>query len=207
MFCSKKNAQSCASDPIRIDGLTNLLFLGGVIAAVIVGGALAKLSVFYNAAQHRFRGILLIAAHGHTLILPYLNLLRDSFILIITLLSFKLTSKILHTDNSFSWGHIKEVAVLFAGIFITIIPALAILSAKRSSTWRNRTLAVFLGFGHSFKLPGQRAYLSDIPSIGRTDEGSDRNRNRHGYGKQTCADGHFLRFRVYGFQYLYWKCA
>ena len=45
-------------------------------------------------------------------------------------LSLGLTPQSLRRENSFSWGPIKEVAILFAGIFITIIPALALLSIK-----------------------------------------------------------------------------
>jgi Na+/H+ antiporter NhaD/arsenite permease-like protein len=40
-----------------------------------------------------------------------------------------MTPRRLRQANDFSWGPILEVAKLFAGIFITIIPALAILKA------------------------------------------------------------------------------
>ena len=40
-----------------------------------------------------------------------------------------MTPQRLRQANDFSWGPILEVAKLFAGIFITIIPALAILKA------------------------------------------------------------------------------
>ena len=44
-------------------------------------------------------------------------------------LSIVTTSKITRQDNGFTWEPIKEVAYLFAGIFMTIVPALAILRA------------------------------------------------------------------------------
>ena len=47
----------------------------------------------------------------------------------ISLVSFRTTPEKIHRDNLFSWGPVKEVAVLFAGIFITMIPAIAILRA------------------------------------------------------------------------------
>ncbi|HWR31214.1 MAG TPA: sodium:proton antiporter [Negativicutes bacterium] len=128
--CQENNKSTCDNDPIRIEGLANLVFIGGVILAVIVGGAVAKHSVFYDAAHNVARGIPLISSHGHILVLPYLNMIRDAFILVMALLSLKMTPKSLRANNLFSWAPIKEVAVLFAGIFITIIPALAILSAK-----------------------------------------------------------------------------
>jgi Na+/H+ antiporter NhaD/arsenite permease-like protein len=50
-------------------------------------------------------------------------------LLLLTLLSWLVTSKTLRKRNQFSWFPIQEVAKLFAGIFITIIPAIAILKA------------------------------------------------------------------------------
>ena len=47
-----------------------------------------------------------------------------------TLICYLLTTKSTHEKNRFGLGPIIEVAVLFAGIFITMIPALAILNVK-----------------------------------------------------------------------------
>ena len=44
-------------------------------------------------------------------------------------LSFKTTDKRIRVRNHFTWGAIKEVAVLFIGIFITMQPALMLLKA------------------------------------------------------------------------------
>ena len=44
-------------------------------------------------------------------------------------MSLKLTPTQVHEDNQFSWGPIQEVAKLFAGIFLTIIPVIAMLKA------------------------------------------------------------------------------
>ena len=126
----ENNKDLCDKEPIRISGLTNLLFLGGVIFAVVFGGEIAKHPLFYDAAHNALKGVPLISSHGHTLVWPYRNMIWDTFILCMALLSLKLTPKSLRATNSFSWAPIKEVAVLFAGIFSTIIPALAILSAK-----------------------------------------------------------------------------
>jgi Na+/H+ antiporter NhaD/arsenite permease-like protein len=40
-----------------------------------------------------------------------------------------MTSAQVHEDNQFSWGPMAEVAKLFAGIFLTIIPVIAMLRA------------------------------------------------------------------------------
>jgi Na+/H+ antiporter NhaD/arsenite permease-like protein len=57
------------------------------------------------------------------------NLVRDALLVAIAFASLKLTAQQTRTDNGFTWGPIAEVAKLFAGIFITIIPAIAILRA------------------------------------------------------------------------------
>ena len=60
------------------------------------------------------------------------NLARDVTLLVITWISWTFTSKAIREENAFSWGPIIEVAKLFAGIFVTIIPAIAILRAGKS---------------------------------------------------------------------------
>ncbi len=54
--------------------------------------------------------------------------LRESIMIAAAILSYKMTSKDIHRKNSFNFEPIKEVAILFAGIFITMIPALDYLS-------------------------------------------------------------------------------
>jgi Na+/H+ antiporter NhaD/arsenite permease-like protein len=46
-------------------------------------------------------------------------------------LSLKTTPARVRIENAFSWHPIQEVAILFAGIFVTIIPVLAMLAAGR----------------------------------------------------------------------------
>ena len=46
------------------------------------------------------------------------------------MLSYKTTDKSIREDNHFTWDAIEEVAVLFIGIFITMIPTLLILEVK-----------------------------------------------------------------------------
>jgi Na+/H+ antiporter NhaD/arsenite permease-like protein len=57
------------------------------------------------------------------------GLLRDLGLLAIIALSLWLTPREAHERNHFGWGPIREVAVLFAGIFLTIIPVIAMLRA------------------------------------------------------------------------------
>jgi Na+/H+ antiporter NhaD/arsenite permease-like protein len=57
------------------------------------------------------------------------GLLRDAGLVLIAVVSFQLTAKQVHSNNQFSWGPMLEVAKLFAGIFLTIIPVIAMLKA------------------------------------------------------------------------------
>jgi Na+/H+ antiporter NhaD/arsenite permease-like protein len=53
----------------------------------------------------------------------------EAIMLAMALLSLWLTSAGLRKANAFTWEPIAEVAILFAGIFVTMVPALALLSA------------------------------------------------------------------------------
>jgi len=97
---------------LKVEGLYNLIFLAGVVFAVLFSGLveLGEVSVF---------GI------ERTL----QSLIRDVAMVIMGLLSLKFTPWRIREENEFTWFPIKEVAILFAGIFMTMIPALAILRA------------------------------------------------------------------------------
>ncbi len=66
---------------------------------------------------------------SHPVQVPLQNWLKDVIIILMGILSLRTTAKVLREKNGFSWFPIKEVGYLFAGIFMTIIPALAILKA------------------------------------------------------------------------------
>lgn len=63
------------------------------------------------------------------------NLLRDVALIAVTLVSLWVTPKTARAGNDFSWGPIQEVAKLFAGIFVTIIPVIAMLRAGESGAF------------------------------------------------------------------------
>ncbi|MFQ5455520.1 MAG: sodium:proton antiporter [Nitrospirota bacterium] len=105
--------------PIRIEGLFNMIFLGGIVAAVLMSG-------FLSLGNINISGI-------H---LGIQNILRDIIIIIMGLLSLYFTSNEIRKENGFTWFPILEVAYLFAGIFMTIIPALAILKAGEDGAFK-----------------------------------------------------------------------
>jgi Na+/H+ antiporter NhaD/arsenite permease-like protein len=61
--------------------------------------------------------------------IAFANLARDLAFIVIAMLSIGYSPRGSRAENNFSWEPIKEVAELFAGIFITIIPVLAMLRA------------------------------------------------------------------------------
>lgn len=107
---------------INIRGLHNLIFLVMIVAAVILSGVLPNQPMFQNQLGE-VRGIHIF---GHVS-LTYPALIEIVIILLAALLSFKTSNPSIRTANHFTWGPIKEVAVLFVGIFVTMQPALMLL--------------------------------------------------------------------------------
>jgi len=89
------------SRQIGFDGKVNFVLLAGVVALVLMSG-LWKSDVSFNVA-------------GTDVGLP--GLVRDAGLLLIILISLKLTPTQVHADNQFGWGPMQEVAKLFAGYF------------------------------------------------------------------------------------------
>ena len=98
--------------PLKLEGLPNFIILAGVVLAVLMSGILewGEISILgvHRAVQDWVRDIMLIA---------------------LGILSLALTPTQLREDNNFSWFPIIEVACLFIGIFVTMIPCLLILKA------------------------------------------------------------------------------
>ena len=98
---------------IGFDGSVNFWLLGAVAALVLMSGVW-KSPVSFDVA-------------GTPVGLP--GLVRDIGLVVITLVSLRITAKTVHESNQFSWAPMQEVAKLFAGIFLTIIPVIAMLKA------------------------------------------------------------------------------
>ncbi|MDP7670232.1 MAG: sodium:proton antiporter, partial [Alphaproteobacteria bacterium] len=98
---------------LEIEGWANILLLVGVVLVVLFSGLWVS-------------GITFTINHVP---LQFQNIVRDLLLLGLVFVSLKITSKEHRKANAFSWFPIVEVAKLFAGIFITIIPAIAILRA------------------------------------------------------------------------------
>ena len=123
---------------VHIDGLHNIMFLVVIEAAVILSGVLPTLPAFQDEAGN----VLGIHIYGHVT-LTYPALIEIVMILLSALLSFKTTPASVRQANHFTWGAIKEVAVLFIGIFITMQPALMILKEHGASLGLNTPFQLF----------------------------------------------------------------
>ncbi len=119
-------------EPLRVDGLHNLIFLAMIVGSVILSGVLSKNALFADTATGHLYGFTLFRHGDEAIVLPYVNLIRDFTILLAAFLSVRTTARKIREDNRFTWFPIKEVATLFIGIFITMIPALQILGARGS---------------------------------------------------------------------------
>lgn len=106
-------------DPIHLSGAHNIIFIVMIVGAVILSGILPKVNDIFS------NGINIL---GTTLSIA--SIIEIVIILLAAFLSFKTTDKTVRDENHFTWDAIKEVAVLFIGIFITMIPALMILKSR-----------------------------------------------------------------------------
>ncbi len=98
--------------PLRVEGTHNLWFLGGIVGAVLISG-------MWRPGDINILGVHVGLQHE----------IRDLFLVLMGMASLVTTAKQIRMDNQFSWFPIKEVAILFFGIFMTIVPAIAILKA------------------------------------------------------------------------------
>jgi Na+/H+ antiporter NhaD/arsenite permease-like protein len=101
-----------AREPLGIEGWHNLVLLAGVLGAVVASGV-------WRLGEVTILGVRQGAQ----------NVLRDLFLVGMLVTSWRTTPAAVREANGYSWEPIREVAILFAGIFATIIPALAMLRA------------------------------------------------------------------------------
>ena len=100
---------------LSLEGSVNFVLVAGVIGAVLMSG-MWKSGIGFD----------VLGAH-----LDLQNLLRDAILVALALASLALTPAAVREHNQFHWAPIVEVAKLFAGIFVTIIPVIGILAAGR----------------------------------------------------------------------------
>ena len=96
-----------------LEGAINLLPLAAVMGLVLMSG-IWKPGIGFNIAGTE---------------VELQALVRDALLIVVTLVSLTITPRALREKNQFSWAPMQEVAKLFIGIFLTMIPVLAMLKA------------------------------------------------------------------------------
>jgi Na+/H+ antiporter NhaD/arsenite permease-like protein len=134
-------------EPLRLKGKLNFLLLAGIVAA-----ALLQSERFSVPVENGLR--LLVPLPANALASPF----GEGLMALMALLSWWLTPKQLREANGFGWGAILEVAILFAGIFITMVPALALL------TVHGKTLGVTQPWEYFWLTGGLSSFLDNAPT-------------------------------------------
>ncbi len=100
---------------VTVEGSINLLLMVPMIGAVLMSG------LWHPGVEFDVLGAHLVLE----------KLLRDVLLVALALGSLAMTPKAIRVHNGFHWAPIVEVAKVFAGIFLTIVPVLAMLGAGR----------------------------------------------------------------------------
>jgi Na+/H+ antiporter NhaD/arsenite permease-like protein len=111
---------------IRIEGKGNFILLAAVIGLVLMSG-------LWNPAA----GFSVLGTR-----VELQNLVRDVLLVAIIVVSVRLTPQETRAGNQFSWEPVKEVARLFAAIFLTIVPVIAMLRAGSAGAFSSVVAAV-----------------------------------------------------------------
>jgi Na+/H+ antiporter NhaD/arsenite permease-like protein len=98
---------------LGFDGSVNFILLLGVVGLVLLSGI--------------WKSGVTIDVYGTPMTLQ--GIVRDVGLIAIVFISLWITPSKVHGDNQFNWGPMVEVAKLFAGIFLTIVPVIAMLRA------------------------------------------------------------------------------
>ena len=96
-----------------LDGMVNLLPLAAAVGLVLMSGTWKPGIVFQVLGTD----------------IELQNLLRDALLVLVTGVSLWITPRSVREANQFGWGPMQEVAKLFFGIFVTMLPVLAMLKA------------------------------------------------------------------------------
>ncbi|MCO4746463.1 MAG: sodium:proton antiporter [Proteobacteria bacterium] len=138
MFRKEDKAHRIADEqiiePLGFEGQVNFLLLGGVIVAVL---ALNPNPEVVDFRHYYAREAVMFGLAGASMVL---------------------TSQSIRTRNGFTWDPILEVAALFVGIFVAMIPATALLQANGDALGVTEPWQYFWATG------GLSAFLDNAPT-------------------------------------------
>ncbi len=190
---------------IGVRGLVNLPLIALIIGAILLS-AIWKPGIAFD-------------VYGTPLELQ--NLVRDVVLLVIAIVSLVATPDEHRERNGFSWEPILEVAKLFAGIFVCIVPVMVALQAGHDGpfAWLLALMTAEDGMPHERRLflahrriVGAARQCADLSRVlrarrrrcGQADGRTRRDARRHLHGRglhgrahlyRQCAQFHDLRHR------------
>ena len=133
--------------PLKLEGIHNFIFLAGIVGAVLMSGIVdwGEINTFgvHRAVQ---------------------DWVRDTLLIVMGILSLVTTKVSLREDNDFTWFPIIEVAYLFIGIFITMIPCLLILKAGSDGALAVLVNGVTQPFHYFWVTGGLSSFLDNAPT-------------------------------------------
>ena len=104
---------------LRLEGKVNFLLLGAIVGLVLMSGLWKS-------------GVVL---HLPGAEVDLQSAVRDVLLVVVIGISLWITPKSAREGNEFTWGPIAEVGKLFAGIFVTIVPVIAMLKAGEAGAF------------------------------------------------------------------------
>jgi Na+/H+ antiporter NhaD/arsenite permease-like protein len=107
------------STKVAVSGSINLLLIAAIIGVILISAS--------------WRPEIGFDVYGTRVELQ--NLVRDAALVLVAILSLVLTPNEHRAANDFTWEPIREVAILFAGIFTCIVPVLAMLEAGKDGAF------------------------------------------------------------------------
>ena len=148
----RKEAVKAPGEPdvkeaLKLEGSHNFLFLAGIVGSVLMSGMVdwGQINTF---GIHR----------------SVQDWVRDGLLILMGILSLITTPIRIRDNNEFSWFPIIEVAYLFIGIFITMIPCLLILKAGAHGALAFLTNGVTRPIHYFWVTGGLSSFLDNAPT-------------------------------------------
>ncbi len=134
-------------EPLKLEGTHNFLFLAGIVGSVLMSG-IVDWGEVNTLGIHR----------------SLQDWVRDGLLIVMGILSLVTTPIRIRDDNDFTWFPIIEVAYLFIGIFITMIPCLLILKAGSQGALAFLTNGVTRPLHYFWVTGGLSSFLDNAPT-------------------------------------------
>ena len=140
-------AEEGVKEALKLEGTYNFLFLAGIVGSVLMSGMVdwGQINTF---GIHR----------------SVQDWVRDGLLILMGILSLITTPIRIRDNNEFSWFPIIEVAYLFIGIFITMIPCLLILKAGAHGALAFLTNGVTRPIHYFWVTGGLSSFLDNAPT-------------------------------------------